>query len=150
MTTILTCVCGKYDESQDFENDFKDKHGPLKKYVLFYDFLCHVPFPYLSLNFLYFSKNKQPPVYVPTSGNENYLFKLDADDLNKLRKNRLFEIKMSQIMKEISIYFLFLLILYVVAFSNLSSSSFQYNQLFLNKFVHKQKGEHMGLNEVIF
>ncbi len=51
-------------------------------------------------------------------------------------------------MKEISIYMLFLFILYVVAFSNISSSSYQYNQLFLNTFVHKQSGENMGLNNV--
>jgi hypothetical protein len=55
---------------------------------------------------------------------------------------------MGQIMKEISIYSLFLFILYVVAFNNLSSSSYQYNQLFLKTFVLKQRGENMGLNEV--
>ncbi len=75
---------------------------------------------------------------------------MDADDLDEFRKNRLFEIKITQILKEISIYSLFLFILYVIALSNLSSSSFQYNQLFLNTFVHKQKGEHIGLNDVKF
>jgi len=55
---------------------------------------------------------------------------------------------MGQIMKEISIYLLFLFVLFVVAFSNLSSSSFQFNQLFLNTFVNKQNGENVGLNEV--
>ena len=93
---------------------------------------------------------KQPPIYIPTNNIERFRSKLDADDLNELRKNRLFQIKMSQIMKEISIYLLFLFILYVVAFSNLSSSSYQYNQLFLNTFVHKQNGENMGFNEVNF
>ena len=73
---------------------------------------------------------------------------MDAGDLYELRKNRLFEIKMGQIMKESAIYLLFLFILYVVAFSNLSSSSYQYNQLFLNTFVNKQNGENVGLNEV--
>jgi len=33
MTTIFACFCVKYDESQDLENDFKDKHGPLNKKV---------------------------------------------------------------------------------------------------------------------
>jgi hypothetical protein len=35
MTAILSCVCGKYDESQDLVNDFKDKNGPLNNHVLF-------------------------------------------------------------------------------------------------------------------
>ena len=36
MTTIVACICGKYDESKDLENDFKDKHGPLNEQVLFF------------------------------------------------------------------------------------------------------------------
>ncbi len=95
-----------------------------------------------------FSKKKQPAKYIPKFGHDDFRSKLDADDLYELRKNREFKVKMSQIMKEISIYSFFLFILYVVAFSNLSSSAFQYNQLFLNTFVRKQKGENMGLNEV--
>jgi hypothetical protein len=39
MTTINACICGKYDESQDLENDFQDKHGPLNEHVLLLDFL---------------------------------------------------------------------------------------------------------------
>ncbi len=35
MTTIYVCICGKYDESQDLENDFKEKLGPLNKNVMF-------------------------------------------------------------------------------------------------------------------
>ena len=66
----------------------------------------------------------------------------------ELRKKRLFEVKMSQIIKEISIYSFFLLFLYVVAFSNLSGSSFQYNQLFITTFVEKQSPEEIGLNDV--
>jgi hypothetical protein len=40
MTAIFACICGKYDESQDFENDFKDKHGPLNKHVHFVVKMC--------------------------------------------------------------------------------------------------------------
>ncbi len=36
MTALFACIYGKYDESQDLENDFKDKHGPLHKHVLFF------------------------------------------------------------------------------------------------------------------
>ncbi len=96
-----------------------------------------------------YSKNKQPVNYIQKFGHDDFRSKLNADDLYELRKYREFEVKMSQIMKEISIYMFFLFILFVVAFSNLSSSSYQYNQLFLNTFVHKQNGENMGLNEVI-
>jgi len=102
------------------------------------------------VRFLFYSKNKQPPNYIATFRDENLRSKLNEDDLNELRKKREFEVKMCQIMKEISIYSLFLFFLYVVAFSNLSSSSYQYNQLFLNSFVNKQGGENMGLNEVNF
>jgi hypothetical protein len=98
--------------------------------------------------FVFCSKNKQPANYITTFEDENLRSKLNEEDLKELRKNRLFEIKMSQIMKEFAIFLIFLFILYVVAFSNLSSSSFRYNQLFLNTFVHKQKGEHIGLNDV--
>jgi hypothetical protein len=35
MTAIFSVICGKYDENQDLENDFKDKHGPLNKHVFF-------------------------------------------------------------------------------------------------------------------
>ncbi len=66
----------------------------------------------------------------------------------ELRKKRLFEVKMSQIIKEIAIYSCFLIFLYVVAFSNLSSSSFQYNQLFITTFIEKQSSEEIGLNDV--
>ena len=87
---------------------------------------------------------------MPTIRNDKTRSKLDADDLNELRRNRMFEIIMNQIMKEFAIYLFFSVILYVVAFSNLSSSSFQYNQLFLNTFVHKHTGENLGLNDVNF
>ena len=38
MTTIFVCLCGKNDESQNLENDFKDKNGPLNRQVLFLRF----------------------------------------------------------------------------------------------------------------
>jgi hypothetical protein len=150
MTAIFSVICGKYDESQDLENDFKDKHGPLNKHVFFSENISSFLFWVFELCSLFYSKDKQPANYISKFGDENLRSKLNEDDLNELRKKREFEVKMSQIMKEISIYSLFLGILFVVAFSNLSSSSYQYNQLFLNTFVHKQKGENMGLNEVNF
>ena len=56
MTTIFACICGKYDESQDLENDSKDKHGPLNKKVIFIanfflsSFLVFKFFIYLRIN----------------------------------------------------------------------------------------------------
>jgi hypothetical protein len=143
MTAIFACICGKYDESQDFENDFKDKHGPLNEHVHFVVNMCfRFYFDYLNFYVLFYIQRIISPAISTFHTN------LDVDDLYELRKNRLFEIKMGQIMKEISIYLLFLFVLFVVAFSNLSSSSFQFNQLFLNTFVNKQNGENVGLNEV--
>ena len=55
---------------------------------------------------------------------------------------------MTQIIREISIYTCFLFFLYVAAFGNLSSSSFQYNQLFLSTFVEKQSPDEKGLHDV--
>ena len=59
MTAIIACICGKYDESQDLENDYKDKQGPLNKHVFFCDFQLQInlssPF---SLNFFILFKDE--------------------------------------------------------------------------------------------
>jgi hypothetical protein len=56
MTTIFSVICGKYDESQDLENDFKDKHGPLNKHVFFVKIFFHFFFEYLSKVFILFKE----------------------------------------------------------------------------------------------
>jgi hypothetical protein len=62
MTTIFACICGKYDESQDLENDFKDKHGPLNENVNFFVQLCFdFHFEYLSFYALYFIQRISKP-----------------------------------------------------------------------------------------
>jgi hypothetical protein len=38
MTTILACICGKYDESQDLANDFKVNYGLSKIHVVLFCF----------------------------------------------------------------------------------------------------------------
>jgi len=48
MTAIFSVICGKYDESQDLENDFKDKHGPLNKHVFFSENMFSFLFEYFS------------------------------------------------------------------------------------------------------
>lgn len=89
-----------------------------------------------------------PSNYIQTYRNEKTRFNFDNVDLMELRKKRLFQVKMSQIIREITIYSCFLFFLYVVAFSNLSSSSFYYNQVFKNTFVEKQDYEAKGLKDV--
>ena len=44
MTTIFSCICGKYDDSQDLENDFKDKHEPLNEHVIIFYSLFNISF----------------------------------------------------------------------------------------------------------
>ena len=57
MTAIFACICGKYDESQDFENDFKDKHGPLNKHVHFVVKMCFRFYvDYLNFYVLFFNQ----------------------------------------------------------------------------------------------
>jgi polycystin 1L2 len=65
-----------------------------------------------------------------------------------MRTKRLIEVKMNQIIREISIYTLFLFILYVVAFGNLSSSSFNYNQLYISTFARTTGSDDIGLDGV--
>ena len=38
MTAFYVCVCRKYDERQDFENDFRDNNEPLNIKVIFFLF----------------------------------------------------------------------------------------------------------------
>ena len=74
--------------------------------------------------------------------------KLDVYDINELKIKRLFDLKFRDFFLQFLIFSSFLLVVNVVAFSNLSSSSFTYNQLFLKTFVHKQKQNEIGLNDV--
>ena len=52
------------------------------------------------------------------------------------------------IFKEIFIYIAFVAVLYEIAFSNLSSSSMQYNFHFQNTFVRPQSSNEIGLDDV--
>jgi len=33
---MMTTICGKYDQSQDLEKDFKNQHKPLNRHVLYF------------------------------------------------------------------------------------------------------------------
>jgi hypothetical protein len=73
---------------------------------------------------------------------------LDSCDLDELKKLRLFDKRFDEIIKEIGIFCIFLIFLFVVAFSNLSSSSFIYNQLFQSTFIDPQSSSEIGFDDV--
>ena len=74
--------------------------------------------------------------------------KLNKEDLNELRRIRILDKKCWSIFEEVFIYIVFLMVLYQVAFSNLSSSSMQYNLLFQNTFVKSQSKTEIGIFKV--
>ena len=70
-------------------------------------------------------------------------------NVNEIKKQRLLEKKLWSIMKEILVFLSFLFSLYWVTFSNISQSSFHYNQLFIATFVKKQSfNDTIGLGDV--
>jgi len=74
----------------------------------------------------------------------------DENGLTILKRKRLFETKLRSVIKEIIIFVLFLFLLYVVAFSNTSNSSYQFNQIYRSTFVRRVKGNETGLKHVSF
>ncbi len=70
--------------------------------------------------------------------------------LEEFKKRRIFEIKSRQILKEVIVYLVFLVFLYSVSFSNVSSSAKIYNKLFINTFVQQQDKYEIGLRKVYF
>ena len=123
MTSLLVFICGKYNESEDFENDINDKN--------------------VSLNNNYV-KNSYSTLR-DTRINDH---KLDEKDLELLKKKRIFETKLQSVIKEVVIYCLFLFVLFVVAFQNTSSQSFWHNQIFQTKFVRRVIRNDIGLSDV--
>ena len=53
-------------------------------------------------------------------------------------------------MKEVFIFSVFLVVLYLVSFSNLAYSAINYNKLFINTYVKQQNSNEIGLDKVIF
>ena len=60
---------------------------------------------------------------------------LNDVEVEAARENRLKEIKMWEIIREILAYVLFLFVLYVVSFANLNSYSYNYQKNMQNMFV---------------
>lgn len=51
-------------------------------------------------------------------------------------------------MREIGIFLIFIVTLYIISFTNVSLSAFSYNELFQKSFVEKQSDDEIGLNDV--
>ena len=88
--------------------------------------------------------------YLIKNENEHYdnRQKLDEYDLRQLRIQRNLDKKLSQALKEIFIYLIFLFFLNVVSNLNASNSSITYKQLFHSTFVDRQAQNEIGLNDV--
>jgi hypothetical protein len=123
MTSVIVFIRGKYNERKDFEDDINDKN--------------------LSLNKHYFINSSS--TLRDSMINEQ---KLDDKDLKLLKMNRIFETKLQSVIKEVTIYCIFLFLLFVVAFQNTSSQSFWHNQIFKTTFVRQVNPRDIGLNDV--
>jgi len=129
MTSLYVFICGKYNERKDFENDIKDKNTSLNKGYLF--------------------KMKQKRQNGPEIKlKDDNIQTFDENELKFFKRKRLFDTKLRSVIKEIIIFVLFLFLLYVVAFSNTSSSSNQYNKIFQSTFVRRVKHNETGLKDV--
>ncbi len=60
---------------------------------------------------------------------------LKEDKIKELRENRLIEIKIWSLAKEIFFYFMFIWVLYVVSYSNLNINTFEYKENMRHMFV---------------
>jgi hypothetical protein len=74
--------------------------------------------------------------------------KLDNEDLIELKRIRNLDRKCWSILKEVFVYIVFIVVLYVVTFSNLSNSAMRYNHLFQSNFVEQQSSNEIGLYDV--
>ena len=75
--------------------------------------------------------------------------KWNMSELKELKRERIMDKRLNDILREIAIYTIFLFVLYYVSFVNISSISINYNELFQNTFVHQQDQNKIGLTDVI-
>jgi hypothetical protein len=120
-----------------------------KASIIFYKYyLCLSVYLCLNLFKIKQKDNNIPESYVYIDRNRSDTEQLKSFNVDELKKARLLEKKMLSILKEIFIFLTFLFFLYWVTFSNLSQSSYQYNQLFIATFVKQQSQNEMGLENV--
>ena len=87
-------------------------------------------------------------MYIDRLNNEQDNQKFNNDDLKELKKLRVLDQKCWSILTEILKYAVFIVLLYQVAYSNISSSSMPYNKLFQYTFVQSQSSNDIGLYDV--
>ena len=74
--------------------------------------------------------------------------KLHEKDVEERKRLRLWDKRFDDISRDIGVFLIFLFFLYFVSFSNLSDSSFIYNELFQTNFVQAQSPNEKGLDDV--
>jgi hypothetical protein len=70
-------------------------------------------------------------------------------ELNESKRQRILNKEFWTIVKDIISFSIFLILLFFVAYSNLSSSSIHFNKLFQDTFEAKQSNDALGLENVI-
>jgi hypothetical protein len=74
--------------------------------------------------------------------------KQDNKNYEYVKELRLWDKRFDDISRDNGVFLIFLFFLYFVSFSNLSDSSFIYNELFQTTFVQAQSPNEKGLDEV--
>lgn len=74
---------------------------------------------------------------------------VNTHDFDGLKKLRLWDKRLDEILREMGIFIVFLIIIFVISFTNVSFSSFSYNQLFISNFVVAETDSQIGLYDVI-
>ena len=87
-----------------------------------------------------------------------YLIKDEDEDFENIemyekgveerKRLRLWDKRFDDISRDIGVFLIFLFFLYFVSFSNLSDSSYIYNELFQTTFVQVQSSSEKGLEDV--
>jgi hypothetical protein len=72
----------------------------------------------------------------------------NENNFKDLKRLRLWDKRFDEISRDIGVFLIFLFFLYFVSFSNLSDSSYIYNELFHTTFVQAQSPTEKGLDDV--
>jgi hypothetical protein len=84
------------------------------------------------------SSSIKPDIYEP----------IDYFELNEFREQRLLEKEFWELVKDFTSFSLFLIFLFIVAYSNISANSIYSNRLYQNSFAFKQSNVEIGLDSV--
>jgi hypothetical protein len=88
-------------------------------------------------------------IYLIVNENEDFDGdRIECDDFDDLKLLRLQDKRFDEILRDIGVFLLFLFFLYFVTFSNLSDSSFIYNELFYGTFIDALSPTEKGMNDV--